>query len=135
TSTNFVVPVFSDWPTINGDKFVQIILSNPRPAPEENPSLIIPTLGLTNLAQLQIVEVNSLSNLFSIERATYTVQEFQPGINVDVILPYGGGGSVQFSTIDDVSATAPYNFALLAGSDYTDPFTRTDPNPVYTDGT
>jgi len=59
-STNFVVPVFDNF-FIDGPKFVRMVLTNPRPAPEEEaarPGLIRPTLGLGSESGLYIFEID-----------------------------------------------------------------------------
>jgi uncharacterized delta-60 repeat protein len=139
TSSSFLIPVRSDGNTnANGDKFLQISLSNPRPAPEENLNLIVPGLGPTNITTLQIVEVNSIWGV-SIERATWGVSEGRGGINVDVILPFAatnGAVTVQVSTREANGTPSQYRYGLLAGSDYADPFDNLNfANPTYTDGT
>jgi uncharacterized delta-60 repeat protein len=140
TSTNFFVPVFTDFAS-NGNKLVRFYLSNPRPAPEEDPNLIIPTLGFPNTnVVLTINEVNTRLGMFSLERATYRVDEagdehtgtgdppLEPGVYVEVLLPGAIGGSVIVETVQ------AYGFALQAGSDYVDGGNFAFENTAYSDG-
>ena len=78
-STNMLVNLATDYTTLlsNGLPEVQLILFNPRPAPEENPDLVQPTLGPISNAVLQIVDVSS-SGQFAFERLNWRVDEF-PG--------------------------------------------------------
>ncbi|MGC8744193.1 MAG: Calx-beta domain-containing protein, partial [Verrucomicrobiia bacterium] len=117
TSTNFIVNVSSDF-TSNGTARVLLILQNPRPAPEEDPSLIKPILGAVNNSYVEIVEI-SYARQFSIERANYRVDEYGgKSITIDVILPGGGEPNAWV----DVAVGNPYSFGqLIAGSDYARP--------------
>lgn len=105
TSTNVLVrlPEFPDL-IPNGDKYVRLVLSNPRPAPEEeaeNPGMIRPTLGPGAASQIVIIEIthgdrafffggigfNSLSNYipaFAFERFNFRVDEYFDNNATDV---------------------------------------------------
>jgi uncharacterized delta-60 repeat protein/uncharacterized repeat protein (TIGR01451 family) len=140
---NFVVPII---PTFTSNHvFFSVILANARPAPEEDPTLIVPTIGPTNTATVGIVKVNHPAFRVSIARATYRVDEYSsfsqgttnvvlPGvtnfIEVDLILPPGGNVSATIAI-----GNRRYLHPLMAGSDYGDPTTITFDNTPYTDGT
>ena len=128
-SASFLVPVFSDV-LVNGHKFIDLQLSNPRPDPTEDALSIVPTLGLGAASAIQILEINKTGTTqASIERATYRVDEFGGTITVDVIVPTAVNGSIGLECLN------AYGFLLQAGSDYTDQSTRNLPNTPYTDGT
>src|SRR5260370_22513100 len=103
-SANFLVPVTANFFSI-GDKFVRLVLSNPRPAADEEraqPGLIRPKLGNGSEAGLLILDINNglalLSatnvavNAFNIERANYRTDEYG--------LPFTNGG-VRFIDVDE----------------------------------
>jgi uncharacterized delta-60 repeat protein/uncharacterized repeat protein (TIGR01451 family) len=129
-STNFIVPVFSDFQS-NGLKFLYVVLTNARPALEENPAVIAPFIGMTNEAELDIQEVNEEFKTFAIERATYALSEQGGSIGVDVIFPSlpMDSGSVTLNV-----AGGAYGFRLSAGSDYADTGNFLFPNTPLTDG-
>jgi uncharacterized delta-60 repeat protein/uncharacterized repeat protein (TIGR01451 family) len=145
TSTNFLVRILqNDFPTFIISNFppakrLNLTLSNVRPDPQEDPTLIIPTLGTVTNASLRIAQVNEF-NGFSFERATYRVDEegdentdgtnVIAGVYVEVVLPTGVGGNVIVAVL-----TNTYGWPLLAGSDYADTENILFPNPTYTDGT
>ncbi|HMJ89880.1 MAG TPA: Calx-beta domain-containing protein, partial [Candidatus Acidoferrum sp.] len=143
-SANFVVPILNSGLLITPTnsvlglyRYFDVVITNPRPAPEEDATLITPTIGSTNRATVQIMKVNSFDGI-SIERATLRADEYdsrsQGGTNqflsrtnfldVDVIYPGGGAATVTLS-IDVRRATRGplserYWYPLLAGSDYAD---------------
>jgi uncharacterized repeat protein (TIGR01451 family)/uncharacterized delta-60 repeat protein len=139
-SANFVVPVSSPLTNV----YFNVVLTNPRPAPEEDGTVIVPTIGPTNFATVQIMKINTTPRI-NFERTTWRADEYRstpqgttnviiPGdnfINIDVIYPPGG---------PNVSATISvtsrrYIHPLLPGSDYIDPTGITFDNTLYTDGT
>ncbi len=129
-STNFLVPVFSDFIPTNGIHTVQVQLSNPRPAPGENPFVIRPTLGPVTNASVAIVEIYRIP-LFSIERATWRTDEYPDAhqVPVEIIYPPGCSPcSVRFRTLN------LFGFLQQAGSDYAMGFERTYPDTPHTDG-
>lgn len=117
-SASFLVRVLSDSSFFilpNGLKWVRVVLSNPRPHPDEElyrPGAIRPKLGNGAEAGIEIIEINegffqgtnvvTAANWFNIERANYRVDEYAtPGVpglralNIDVTLyPNGGPGNV-----------------------------------------
>ncbi|MCX6904852.1 MAG: hypothetical protein NTW03_15500 [Verrucomicrobia bacterium] len=152
TSTNFVVPIESMYSGIisnwNHILLANLVLANPRPAPEENPVLIQPVLGTNREAALAILEVNgsimSGTNLvqgFSIEKTHYRLNEYGRGgntnqntVRVDVIRPAAGGqvrlwvgGTRSSGLVDNL-------LPLEAGSDYAEGDSYSYPNPPSTDG-
>jgi uncharacterized delta-60 repeat protein len=150
-SADFLVEVASDLMPTNGDKQVQLVLTNPRPDPEEdsfNPGLFVPTLGFTALSTLNILELDkggSQTN-FNIARRRYAVNEdLRNGpldtnglklttITVDVLMEGGGPGQVQYELHTGNRVTGATLYALSAGSDYPDQGMNTWNNPPYTDG-
>jgi uncharacterized delta-60 repeat protein/uncharacterized repeat protein (TIGR01451 family) len=151
TSASFIIPVFSDGISNNASKQFEIVLANPRAAEEEDlnaPDLIVPYLGgfgTAPRASVRIIEVNERFRSFSIERAVYRFEEYNPNlangpyvpgqrnVTVDVILPGAGGGSVSVRAYP--SPDRYTSFVLQPGSDYADYDTRTFPDTAYTDGT
>ncbi len=142
TSTNFVVPLpypsyYLTRSTNDVVKYFNVALSNPRPALEEDPQLIRPTLGPTNQTTVGIVMINN-QPMISFERFTYRLNEYGHGntnqsrIRVDLIYPPGGPACVDVE-VDTIFYTGLY--ILMDGSDYADDATRTYANPIYTDGT
>ena len=152
-SASFVVPIYSYSSTTldragltNALRIFNVVLSNPRAAPEEDPNLIAPKIGSTNEAVVGIVDVSggsagglygtNLVNGFSIVSAHYRANEFgrreflQSSTNVsrlavDVILPGGAGGSVNVIVARSFTGggwygSSPYGQELMAGSDYAD---------------
>jgi uncharacterized delta-60 repeat protein/uncharacterized repeat protein (TIGR01451 family) len=146
-STNFVIPVFMDFfLQTNGHKFLNIALSNPRPAPEEeatHPGLIRPTLGPGSISGLFIYEINwgfclqnftfnptnfaittnfTCLNAFTWERLNYRTDEY-PGR----VPGTGGTKNVTLTVLltdggpGSVNVVFPNHvsgFILTAGSDY-----------------
>ena len=170
-SASFVVPTewnyystLFDRTLSNCLKMVRLVLANPRPAPEEDPGFIAPTLGSTSQAALGIVMVNQLSfngltnvPTFSLGRAHYRLDEFgrsgsalsnENTTRVEVLLPGGGPGTVRVHLTsgyrynlgqsndpgNDPSAFANTGLPLEAGSDYADEAPHTYPNTLRTDG-
>ncbi len=157
-STNILIPISNSFVDTNGliERDFGIVLSNPRPFDEENPTIIIPKLGTTNTT-VRIRKVNSETTNFSFERVNYRIDEFgdpasnfQPpfpqmrtNISVDVILPTVEGGSVRLHLF----IGGEYGWGLFfnqlsffpwaplsAGSDYAEGAQFVKPNPIYTDG-
>ncbi len=138
-STNILVPVFSDSMQ-NDDKAIGVVLANPRPAPEEDPEIIMPRLGNVAEATVNILEINELlvdpndTNMmvgyFSIERENYRVDEYDSQVTVEVILPGGGPASVGIEIFNG----GRYGYRANAGSDYAEGVDFLHPNPIYTDG-
>src|SRR5205085_10504991 len=136
-STNFVVDVFSDF-LRNGDKFVNLELSNPRPDPLEDPFTIRPTLGLGSASIIDIIEINhgfvdrmgATNGWFNIERAWYRVDEYDAPLAVGgtrqlyvdvVLMPNGGPGQVDvFLWPPSGGLGGEYGYFQQAGSDYAD---------------
>jgi hypothetical protein len=122
-STTFVVPVQPTGNTNPASALVEVVLSNARPVPEEienGATTIIPSIGPLNRAVIQILRVN-VPKTFNIERAHYRFNEYGnagPYVNtgrtvrVSVILPGGGGGSVNVRMLP---VNRRYSFALDAG--------------------
>jgi uncharacterized delta-60 repeat protein/uncharacterized repeat protein (TIGR01451 family) len=172
TSTNFVVPIqpslyFYGYVlgyglfTNNAISLIGLRLANPRPAPEENPELIKPTLGPTNQAAVAIVGVNGFSVIgtttagtytyasgFAFERLTYRMNEYGH-LYLDGIsnsLAYGRSTNNNVIRIDVLlpeggPATvhvevwgAAVGYELMAGSDYADGVDQTFPDTHHTDG-
>ena len=175
-SASFIVPIYPYLTTTtdragqtNALRILNVVLSNPRAAPEEDPNLIVPKLGPTNETVVGIVDVSggsaggtygtNLVNGFSLVSAHYRANEFgrreflQSSTNVSrlavaVILPGGGGGSVQVIVARSFTGggwygSTPYGQELTAGSDYADAddglpygrfFNRSYPNTIATDG-
>ena len=145
SSTNFVVPLrdfnnfftnscFSSFFFFNSNffRFINIELSNPRPAPEEElerPGLIRPTLGEGSTSSILAYDVglglptfsfigtnfvftNTFLNAFAFERLHYRFDEHPgrdprtPGgqnvVEVSVLLSAGGPGSVLVTTFNHV---------------------------------
>ncbi len=138
-SANFVVPVSSALTNV----YFNVMLANPRPAPEEDGSIIVPTIGPTNFATVQIMDVNLLGRM-NFARTTWRTDEYnstpqgttnvilptEKFMNVDVIFPPGGP-----NVSGTISVTSRrYVHPLLPGSDYIDPTGLTFDNTLYTDG-
>ena len=150
-SATIVIPVFSDFATnimaVPADKFFDVVLSNPRPDPLEltnAPDKIVPFID-TARATVRILDLLSTAGAFSIERATYRVDEHSATnagittttVSVDVCLPGGGPANVSLRV---GPPGGRYAFPLMPASDYADgdDFSdayRTFPNTPYTDGT
>ncbi len=142
-SANFVVPVLRGFLGSNSVLF-NVVLANPRPAPEEDPALVVPTLGPTNWATVEILKVDNPTFGFSIERANYRVDEYRSSsqgttnvvndtvdnyIDVNILFPLGGPASVRVSL-----SSWRFSFPPLPGSDYADPIQVPFDNTPYTDG-
>jgi len=146
---NIVIPVNNSFFTTTPTNVAplpllfDVVLSNARPDPSEDPSVIVPTIGVGR-SSVEILKINNYRG-FSIERRTFRADEYnsfsQGGTNVviptnshfvdiDIILPGGGGSGVSV----DVNVNV-YGYFLLAGSDYADPFRLDLDNTLYTDGT
>ena len=128
TSTNFVVPVFGDF-TLNGDRTVLVELSNPRPAPEENPQIIRPALGTLTNALLTIDEVAPVA-AFTFERANFRGVEYgrpyrsgaQPRIGVEILFPFNPHTTIMVDLVLP-NVYGAFNFGgrpLSAGADNAD---------------
>lgn len=160
-STNFLVEVGGDF-FLNGSAFIRLLLSNPRPAPEEEqirPGYLRPTLGLGAESGILVLEINSglifftgtgntltTNASFNFERSNYRVDEYSsPGviggyrlINIDVVLFPPGSGSVRVRTSDRPAGAVLIGLLnFQAGSDNAEdpggPGFDVWPNPVYTD--
>src|SRR5439155_11918952 len=138
TSASFVVQVAS-FGLLDGDKYVRLVLSNPRLAPEEKmarPALHDPKLGHGSESLLIILEINDgyltpagIMPWFNFERANYRTDEYSvPGpnggvraFNLEVTLFPGGPGNVTLNVV-------PLPFFY-----YTDPAStlQRDPDPRY----
>jgi uncharacterized repeat protein (TIGR01451 family)/uncharacterized delta-60 repeat protein len=145
TSTNFVIGVGSDFFAGSGNKAVQLIISNPRPAPGENPAVIVPTLGALTNAVLQIFEVFGTPFVpptiaaFAFERRNFRGPEYGQGpfdpvtgdffdttngvswVEVEILLPSAGPAEV-FLDLLPVYGHFPFvsGAPLEAGSDNAD---------------
>src|SRR6266496_770000 len=136
-SANFVVGISPDYVT-NGSASIRLQLSNPRPDGLEDPSVITPGL-LNSSATLTVRQVlgtniNGGTN-FSVEKARYYVEEAprqsSPFSNafvvVDVLLPAGGPGEVDYETFPGL-----YTFLELSpGSDHAHDGTWTFPTTPF----
>ncbi len=77
---NFIVPIgpgsFFGTATnfISTPLFFDVVLTNPRPAPEEDPAEIVPTIGVGQ-ASVEILQINNFRG-YSIERRTYRADEY-----------------------------------------------------------
>jgi uncharacterized delta-60 repeat protein len=109
TSATFIVAI-KDNSTTNANKTVNLVLANPRPAPEENQRLA-PTLGGVTNATLTIMDNDTGFNL---SRSWYHVNETAGSIVIDVVLPEGGQDG--FSVDYRVSGGSGYQ--LMPGSTY-----------------
>ena len=140
TSTNFVVGVGTDLfsPTFNA--IVPLLISNPRPAPGENPAVIVPTMGLLTNATLVVVEVLGGATIptvlpppaiaFTFERLNFRGVEYgRPAFNADsgtffdttnfnseieieILLPGGGPGQVFLDLVPLYGHAPPPAFAF-----------------------
>lgn len=147
-NTNLVVPVLGFFPPYTTNNFanrfqfrdtVQFVLTNPRPAPGEDPTRIQPTLGNPSRSTLTMQD-NSLG--FNFRRAKYRIDEW-PGaldlatrqstasIRVKKSQPLNQACSVEYR----INWRPPVNewntFALEAGSDYASPDNDPDHTPDY----
>lgn len=118
TSTNILIPVFSNFGLLSdGHKMIRLVLSNPRPAPDEElelPGQLFPTLGPGSESAIMVLEINQGYNpfffggggfvftnrpAFAFERANWRVNEYSDNgrspaggirrVNIDVIFPFG----------------------------------------------
>ncbi|MFM1768765.1 MAG: hypothetical protein RJA22_1294 [Verrucomicrobiota bacterium] len=139
TSTNFVVPVFSDF-VVNGDKFFQVSLSNPRAADGENPAIILPALGVTSTGTVAIIELTTppaANPTFTFERSNYRGDEYRGRIGVEILCPRNNVGAAQVDLVLPrvFGSFNTAQFVLMAGSDNADLVVPTVwPNPAYSDG-
>jgi uncharacterized delta-60 repeat protein len=146
-SASFIVPVFSNGNSNNASAIFDVVLSNPRPAPEEMnnaPGRIIPRLGPQSSAVVYVYEVNAVRRRFNFERSLYRYDEYNPLQNdgpsannvrtvvIDVLMPFGGGGSVGVRMLHNTTLT--YAYELQAGSDYASLENEFFPNTPYSDG-
>jgi len=141
-SANFIVPIINGGFT--NPVYFNVMIANARPAPEEDPAIIVPTIGGTNFSTVEILKVDGPSFGVSVERATFRGDEYRsfsqgttnvitPGNNtlfVSFFAPIGNG-----SAIVSVNIAGRYVFPLQPGSDYTDPTRILFDNTPYTDGT
>ena len=121
-STNFIVRVLPDFDT-NGTAEVMLVLTNPRPSPEEDPAEIKPQLGAVNVSSLDIYEVDPAPiPAVAFERFHYRYNETDGTAIVVLINPSLNAGTVVLAwdppwgpPNDAGSATA------INGSDYNMP--------------
>jgi uncharacterized delta-60 repeat protein/uncharacterized repeat protein (TIGR01451 family) len=96
TSTNILIRILTDLGNdTNINKRFGIELFNPRPFPGEDPSFILPELGIRSRAQVQINKItpsffalnstNAFTNGIAFERATYRVDEYRSIIRIGVV--------------------------------------------------
>ena len=121
-STNFIVPVtyYGSSVLVTNNAAFSVVLANPRAAPEENPVLIRPTLGLGATSVVQVVDVTSNPFQFSFYRLHYRGDEYGNNtVRLDIELPGAGGGgvSVDLDVRSYNYATGTYDL-LEPGSDY-----------------
>ncbi len=138
-SANFIVPVassslsfFSSFSGIIPPVWVRVVLSNPRPAPEEeaqNPGLLHPKLGNGSESGLVILPINfgflasptatMLSSWFNIERVNYRTDEYSTAgtngglktLDIDITLfPNGGPGNIGVE-VSSLGGNYVYNVA------------------------
>ncbi|MBI5387364.1 MAG: trypsin-like serine protease [Verrucomicrobia bacterium] len=136
TSTNFVVDItlLSNQPGITnvGTNIVYIpfavtpmILLNPRPAPEENAAVIMPSLGLQTNALVQVASVR-VPGQFSIERLHYRVDEYRRQLIFTVVYNrYSDQDTAEHSV--EVRVGQNFWYLLDDGSDYATPTSRSSP--------
>ena len=146
TSTNFVIPVdYSFYGSIYSLTnapvlYFNVVLANPRSDTNENPQVIIPTLGATNSALVGIAQVNNYSAM-AFERLTYRMNEYgrpyqwdgntnHNRVRVDILYPPGGQACIHVWV-----GRLELGYPLMAGSDYADNESYQTANPVFTDGT
>lgn len=100
-STNIVVRVRTSLNPTNVNKRFGIQLTNPRAFPGEDPTQIVPELGIRSQATIQINKLrstfafgstNAFTNGISFERATYRVDEYRRLIRVAIINFQGFAG-------------------------------------------
>ncbi len=147
-STNFLVEVFPEsFFTFlsTGTRFIRVVLSNPRAAPEEEaerPGTIRPKLGLGSESGILLYDsslslvatiiggvfaVGVTNNAFAFERNNWRVDEYPSpnavgGVrpyNVQVLKPDGMGGRVIFRTRERPGGATIFSPSFLkAGSDF-----------------
>jgi len=131
TSTNFLVEVLpsSFFFLVQGVRFIQLALSNARPAPEEEierPGTIQPKLGLGSLSTLLVYPtafdgILFTNNVFSFERNNWRIDEYETAnqvggyreFNIQVLNPTGEAGSVRLRTKQ--YDPSPASFAIDSG--------------------
>ena len=113
-SKTIVVPVRSSY-LADGNAEFQVVLHNPRPWTNEtlhvgeNPSVIVPSLGLQNNCTVWVIE--EFNKYFGFERLSFRQDEDGDGfLQVSVVLPGGGPGRVQLIT------ATPFPVAIMDGS-------------------
>ncbi len=146
-SASFLIPVFSNFNSNNASAVFDVVLSNPRPVFEELQNAatsVVPVLGAQSTAQVYVLEVNETFKRFNFERSLYRYDEYNPLRNdgpytnnvrtvvIDVLMPGGGGGSVDVRMLH--TTTARYSYELQAGSDYATLTNEFFPNTPYSDG-
>jgi uncharacterized delta-60 repeat protein len=166
-STNFRVEVFPSFsffnPLSTGLRFIRVVLSNPRPAPEEEaerPGVVRPRLGLGSESGILVYDVFQdpifRTNAFSFERSNWRADEYTSQtvggyrfINVQVVNPPGANGDpepgeVFIETKEHAGRVWFFDRSVLkAGSDFAEapqnPVSgtltqpRVWPNPQFTD--
>ncbi len=124
-----------------GNSIINLVLTNARPDVLEDPAIIIPTIG-TARSSISVLGVN-VGSIYSIERKTYRIDEYDPAdpfntlglpgqnnsIQFDVLNPSGQSGNVTISTRANL-----YGYFILDSSDYPESQTRLLPETPYTDG-
>jgi uncharacterized delta-60 repeat protein len=160
-STNFLVEVFPEFflttlTNLASSRFIRVVLSNPRPAPEEeaeNPGAIRPTLGLGKESGISVHGIGGLTNGVMFERQQWIFDEYnsptQVGgyrvFNVQILNPGAQAGRVRFRTrqFPDGGGWGEFIFPtnyLMARSDFAEAPASGGlagfevwPNPIYTD--
>ncbi|HXG47945.1 MAG TPA: Calx-beta domain-containing protein, partial [Methylomirabilota bacterium] len=157
TSTNFLVQVFPDSSLLStGTRFIRLVLSNPRPAPEEEaarPGTVRPRLGLGSESGILVYSLGTATNFFdaySFERRNWRADEYASdnqvgGYRVFYVQVVGPQGQVRLTTREHPDGGGWGRWVLSrtflnAGADFAeaeDPggFLGFNvwPNPTYTD--
>src|SRR6185503_14604644 len=102
TSTNILIRIQTSLGLTNVNKRFGVELFNPRPFPGEDPTMILPELGIRSRAQVQINKItpsffnvnstNAFTNGIAFERATYRVDEYRRNIRIAVLNQFGLDG-------------------------------------------